>query len=64
MRNFQETFETRKQSFTSAFSICMTVPLNLRDYSDYLISNFHKYHIRFKRDHRALSAPNLQKSLS
>ena len=27
MRNFQDTFETSKRSFTSAFSICMTVPL-------------------------------------
>ena len=27
MRNFQDTFETRKQSFVSAFSICMTVSL-------------------------------------
>ena len=27
MRNFQNTFETRKRSFISAFSICMTVPL-------------------------------------
>ena len=27
MRNFQNTFETRKQSFVSAFSICMTAPL-------------------------------------
>ena len=27
MRNFQDTFETRKQSFISVFSICMTVPL-------------------------------------
>ena len=27
MPNFQDTFETRKQSFISAFSICMTVPL-------------------------------------
>ena len=27
MRNFQDTFETRKRSFFSAFSICMTVPL-------------------------------------
>ena len=27
MRNFQDIFETRKQSFISAFSICMTVPL-------------------------------------
>ena len=27
MQNFQDTFETPKQSFISAFSICMTVPL-------------------------------------
>ena len=30
MRNFQDTFEIRKGSFISAFSICMTVPLSLR----------------------------------
>ena len=28
MRNFQDTFGTRKRSFISVFSICMTVPLN------------------------------------
>ena len=28
MQNFQDTFETRKQLFISALSICMTVPLN------------------------------------
>ena len=27
MQNIQDTFETRKQSFISAFSIRMTVPL-------------------------------------
>ena len=27
MRNFRNTFETRKISFLSALSICMTVPL-------------------------------------
>ena len=27
MRNFQDSFETHKQSFISAFSICMTVSL-------------------------------------
>ena len=27
MRSFLDTFETRKQLFISAFSICMTVPL-------------------------------------
>ena len=30
MRNFQDTFETRKQSFMSAFTICMTVTLNIQ----------------------------------
>ena len=29
MRNFQDTFETRKRSFICSFSICMTVPLSL-----------------------------------
>ena len=29
MRNFQDTFETRKRSFITALSICMTVPLSL-----------------------------------
>ena len=29
MRNFQDTFETRKWLFISAFSICMIVPLTL-----------------------------------
>ena len=28
MRNFQDTFETRKRSFISPFSICMTVSLS------------------------------------
>ena len=28
MRNFQDNFETHKQSFISAFSFCMTVPLS------------------------------------
>ena len=27
MRNFQDTYETRKRLFISAFSICMAVPL-------------------------------------
>ena len=27
MRNFQDKLETRKRSFISTFSICMTVPL-------------------------------------
>ena len=29
MRNFQDSFETRKRSFISDFSICMTVHLRL-----------------------------------
>ena len=29
MQKFQDTFETRKQSFISAFSICVTVPLSI-----------------------------------
>ena len=29
MRNFQDTFEPRKRSFISDFSICMTVILNI-----------------------------------
>ena len=28
MRNFQDTIETRKRQFISAFPVCMTVPLN------------------------------------
>ena len=27
MQNFQDTFETPKQSFINTFSICITVPL-------------------------------------
>ena len=32
MRNFHDTFETNKRSFISAFSICMTVPLNRQNH--------------------------------
>ena len=35
MRNFQDTFETLKRSFISAFSICMTVHLK-RDQKNYI----------------------------
>ena len=34
MRNFQETFEIRKRSFISAFSMCRTVPLKDEDLSN------------------------------
>ena len=33
MPNFQDTFETRKRSFSTAFAIYMTVPLRLVLYS-------------------------------
>ena len=32
MSNFQDTFETRKRSFISAFSVCVTVPLSMNNY--------------------------------
>ena len=52
MQNFQDTFETRKGSFISAFSICMTVPLKsnlsnsepkLVNYRDYKKFSFEKF---------------------
>ena len=39
MQNFQDTFQTRKQSFISAFSICMTVPLSIFGDSHSSMSN-------------------------
>ena len=33
MSNFQDTFETRKRPFVSAFSFCMTVPLSSSSWS-------------------------------
>ena len=41
MRNFQDTFEARKRSLFSAFSICMTVPLSLKE----LPENFENIYI-------------------
>ena len=32
MRNFQDTFDTRKQSIVRVFSICITVPLSTETY--------------------------------
>ena len=38
MQNFKDTFETRKRSFISAFSICSTVPLKpVANYRDFTI---------------------------
>ena len=51
MRNFQDTFETRKRSFINAFSICMTVPS--------------KYQTKRKNSHRIeLKKGDLYKNLS
>ena len=38
MRHFQDAFETRKQSFINALSICMAVPLKS--------TNFHNGNIK------------------
>ena len=38
MRNFQDTFETRKRPFISVFSICMTVALNKPNLSNILLA--------------------------
>ena len=38
MQDFQDTFETRKQSFISAFSNCMTAPLSLFDFFIKIVS--------------------------
>ena len=45
MRNFQNTFETRKRSFTSAFSNYMTVPLRMQNFYSFVvkISSLHLY---------------------
>ena len=45
MRNFQDTFETWKWSFISAFSICMTVPLILTQIRKNLNFHLEKYEI-------------------
>ena len=67
MRNFQDTFETRKRSFISAFSICMTVPLNVslgnefdKKSSNSLLLYFSKYFSKYsiKRHVYSLSSLN------
>ena len=40
MRNFQDTFEKRKGSFISAFSICTTVHLNISLYVTMVTRSF------------------------
>ena len=46
MRIFQDIFETRKRSFISAFSICMTVPLS-KDHDQETSKNFWHYRKKF-----------------
>ena len=45
MRNFQDTFKTRKRSIISAFSICMTVSLKEVSFFSYknpkIYNSFH-----------------------
>ena len=43
MRNFEHTFETRKRSFISAFSICITAPLRLFSKNNESDENFTWY---------------------
>ena len=49
MRNFQDTFETGKRSFTGAFSICTTVPSNQREAikgtQHHLLTFYQNFHI-------------------
>ena len=40
MRNYQDPFETRKQSFISVFSVCMTVPLMYEVHYSYIKRKF------------------------
>ena len=55
MENFQDTFETRKQSFISAFSICMSVPLKskrfLRKPKRIFVYDPRKHHMKVFRSH-------------
>ena len=43
MRNYEDTFKTRKESFISAFSICMAVPLNMNLQIKYTMTSFSHY---------------------
>ena len=49
MRNFQDTFETRKRSFISAFLICMTVPLRSKLRNKYLIQKSEESRLLYKK---------------
>ena len=45
MKNFEDTFETRKQSFISAFSICMTT---FKD-RNFVVGNYDKNLCKYQR---------------
>ena len=45
MWDFQETFETSKRSFISAFSICMTVPLMFPESNEAKLKS-HNFHFQ------------------
>ena len=49
MRNFQDSFETRQQSFISAFSFYMTVPLKPLWKHVFYPLDFYKYEVFIKR---------------
>ena len=56
MWNFQDTFETRKQSFISAFSVCMTVPLTHNEVKYIVVERFIRtLNNRIYKDKTALS---------
>ena len=57
MRNFQDTFQTCKGSFISAFSICMTVPLTSSE-------NWHDLSISFVKVSASFSGINSSMSSS
>ena len=56
MRNFQDSFETHKQSFISAFSFYMTVPLEPLWKHVFYPLDFYKYEVVIKRITRMLKS--------
>ena len=66
MRNFQDTLETRKRSFISAFLICLTVPLKPMSFFVTILKKFDT-NICFTLDllqHRVAHFLDLQKQPS
>ena len=50
MRNFQDTFKSRKPSFIIVFSICMTVPLIVVNYYIFVTNDVKDFVIRRSLD--------------